>query len=64
MPQNPTVKSVNARLAEELAVDEVRVTAAVQLLDEGATVVTGFAAVAGAVGFEDPFLTISSSFSC
>jgi protein Tex len=33
-----TVKSVNARLAEELAVDERRVAAAVQLLDDGATV--------------------------
>jgi protein Tex len=32
------VKSVNARLAEELAVEEVRVGAAVRLLDEGATV--------------------------
>jgi protein Tex len=32
------VKSVNARLAEELAVEEVRVAAAVRLLDEGATV--------------------------
>jgi protein Tex len=32
------VKSVNARLAEELAVDEGRVAAAVRLLDEGATV--------------------------
>ena len=32
------MKSVNARLAEELAVDEVRVAAAVRLLDEGATV--------------------------
>lgn len=38
MPQNLTVKSVNARLAEELAVDEVRIAAAVQLLDGGATV--------------------------
>ena len=33
-----TVKSVNARLAEELAVAEVQVAAAVRLLDEGATV--------------------------
>jgi uncharacterized protein len=33
-----TVKSVNARLAEELAVEEARVAAAVRLLDEGATV--------------------------
>jgi uncharacterized protein len=32
------VKSVNARLAEELAVQEVQVAAAVRLLDEGATV--------------------------
>jgi protein Tex len=32
------VKSVNTRLAEELAVEEVRVAAAVRLLDEGATV--------------------------
>jgi uncharacterized protein len=32
------VKSVNARLAEELAVREAQVTAAVRLLDEGATV--------------------------
>lgn len=32
------MKSVNARLAEELAVEEVRVAAAVRLLDEGATV--------------------------
>ena len=32
------VKSVNARLAEELAVGEGRVAAAVRLLDEGATV--------------------------
>ncbi|CAM2842139.1 RNA-binding transcriptional accessory protein [Mycobacterium intermedium] len=38
VPQNPTVKSVNARLAEELAVEEARVAAAVRLLDEGATV--------------------------
>ncbi|MEZ0050133.1 uncharacterized protein ABIA30_001123 [Mycobacterium sp. MAA66] len=35
---NPAVKSVNARLAEELAVAEGRVAAAVGLLDEGATV--------------------------
>jgi uncharacterized protein len=34
----PTVKSVNARLAEELAVAETQVIAAVRLLDEGATV--------------------------
>jgi uncharacterized protein len=32
------VKSVNARLAEELAVEEIRVAAAVRLLDDGATV--------------------------
>jgi uncharacterized protein len=32
------VKSVNARLAAELAVEEVQVAAAVRLLDEGATV--------------------------
>jgi uncharacterized protein len=35
---SPTLKSVNARLAEELAVAETQVTAAVRLLDEGATV--------------------------
>ena len=34
----PVVKSVNARLAEELAVAESQVAAAVGLLDEGATV--------------------------
>ena len=33
-----TLKSVTARLAEELAVAEVQVAAAVRLLDEGATV--------------------------
>lgn len=33
-----TIKSVNARLAEELAVELPQVTAAVKLLDEGATV--------------------------
>jgi len=33
-----TLKSVNARLAEELAVAEAQVAAAVRLLDEGATV--------------------------
>ncbi|MBI3215035.1 MAG: RNA-binding transcriptional accessory protein [Mycobacterium sp.] len=38
MPQSPTVKSVNSRLAAELEVEEARVTAAVRLLDEGATV--------------------------
>ncbi|WP_179473753.1 Tex family protein [Mycolicibacterium vinylchloridicum] len=38
MTSSPTLKSVNARLAEELAVAEAQVTAAVRLLDEGATV--------------------------
>jgi protein Tex len=38
VPRSSTVKSVNARLAEELAVDEVQVAAAVRLLAEGATV--------------------------
>ncbi|WP_197374810.1 Tex family protein [Mycolicibacterium baixiangningiae] len=38
MTSSPTVRSVNARLAEELAVSEGRVAAAVRLLDEGATV--------------------------
>jgi protein Tex len=38
VPANLTVKPVNARLADELAVEEVRVAAAVRLLDEGATV--------------------------
>ena len=38
MTPSPTVKSVNARLAEELAVAEAQVAAAVRLLDEGATV--------------------------
>ncbi|BBY66900.1 Tex family protein [Mycolicibacterium helvum] len=38
MTSSPTVKSVNARLAEELAVAETQVIAAVRLLDEGATV--------------------------
>ncbi|SBS70625.1 transcriptional accessory protein [uncultured Mycobacterium sp.] len=38
MTSRPTVKSVNARLAEELAVAETQVIAAVRLLDEGATV--------------------------
>ncbi|HEX2398895.1 MAG TPA: Tex family protein, partial [Mycobacterium sp.] len=38
MPRSSPVKSVNARLAEELAVQEVQVAAAVRLLDEGATV--------------------------
>jgi protein Tex len=38
VPQSSTVKSVSVRLAEELAVEEVRVAAAVRLLDEGSTV--------------------------
>lgn len=38
MTSSLTVRSVNARLAEELAVGEGQVTAAVRLLDEGATV--------------------------
>ncbi|WP_445165391.1 Tex-like N-terminal domain-containing protein [Mycolicibacterium sp. Dal123E01] len=38
MTSSPTLKSVNARLAEELAVAETQVTAAVRMLDEGATV--------------------------
>ncbi len=38
MTQSPTVKSVTARLAEELAVREAQVSAAVRLLDEGSTV--------------------------
>jgi protein Tex len=38
VPQNSIVKSLNSRLAEELAVEEGRVSAAVRLLDEGATV--------------------------
>ncbi|TGD88347.1 RNA-binding transcriptional accessory protein [Mycolicibacterium sp. CH28] len=38
MTSSLTVKPVNARLAEELAVAEVQVAAAVRLLDEGATV--------------------------
>ena len=38
MTPSSTVKSVNARLAEELAVGEAQVAAAVRLLDEGATV--------------------------
>ena len=38
MTPSATVKSVNARLAEELAVAEAQVAAAVRLLDEGATV--------------------------
>ncbi|HCS59231.1 MAG TPA: RNA-binding transcriptional accessory protein, partial [Gordonia polyisoprenivorans] len=37
-PAIPGVKSVNARLAEELAVGEHQVAAAVALLDEGSTV--------------------------
>jgi uncharacterized protein len=36
--ESSTVKSINARLAAELAVGEGQVTAAVRLLDEGATV--------------------------
>ena len=38
MPVSSPAKSVNARLAAELTVDEVQVAAAVRLLDEGATV--------------------------
>lgn len=38
MTSRATVKSVNARLADELAVGEARVAAAVRLLDEGSTV--------------------------
>ena len=38
MTPSAPVKSVTARLAEELAVGEVQVAAAVRLLDEGATV--------------------------
>ncbi|MDT5398389.1 MAG: protein Tex [Mycobacterium sp.] len=38
MTPSPTVKSVNTRLAEELAVREAQVAAAVRLLDEGSTV--------------------------
>ena len=38
MTQSATVKTVNARLAEELVVGEAQVVAAVRLLDEGATV--------------------------
>ena len=38
MSRSSTVKSLTARLAEELAVEEVQVAAAVRLLDEGATV--------------------------
>ncbi|MGE2690533.1 Tex family protein [Mycolicibacterium pulveris] len=38
MAPSSTVKSVNARLAEELAVEEARVAAAVRLLDEGSSV--------------------------
>ena len=38
MNASAIVKSVNARLAEELAVGEAQVVAAVRLLDEGATV--------------------------
>ncbi|CAJ1502893.1 Tex family protein [[Mycobacterium] burgundiense] len=38
MNSSLAVKSVNARLAEELAVDEAQVSATVRLLDEGSTV--------------------------
>ncbi|MGV0838161.1 Tex family protein [Mycolicibacterium thermoresistibile] len=38
MTASPTVKSVNARLAAELDVEEAQVAAAVRLLDEGSTV--------------------------
>ena len=38
MSQSVTLKSVNARLAEELGVEEGQVAAAVRLLDDGATV--------------------------
>ena len=38
MAQSSTVKSVNTRLAEELAAQEGQIAAAVRLLDEGATV--------------------------
>ncbi|CAN5697743.1 Tex family protein [soil metagenome] len=38
MTTSATIKTVNARLAEELAVGEGQVTAAVRLLDEGSTV--------------------------
>ncbi|MEE4024644.1 Tex family protein [Gordonia sp. PKS22-38] len=38
MNASPAVKSVNARLAEELSVGEGQVTAAVRLLDDGSTV--------------------------
>jgi uncharacterized protein len=38
VPRTSPVPSVNARLAEELAVQEIQVAAAVRLLDEGATV--------------------------
>ncbi|HYZ69835.1 MAG TPA: Tex family protein [Mycobacterium sp.] len=38
MPVSSNVRSVNERLAQELAVGEVQVAAAVRLLDEGATV--------------------------
>jgi len=38
VPASSPAKSVNARLAAELTVDEVQVAAAVRLLDEGATV--------------------------
>lgn len=38
MNRSIAVKSVNARLAEELAIGEAQLAAAVRLLDEGATV--------------------------
>ena len=38
MSRSSTVKSLTARLAEELAVEEAQVAAAARLLDEGATV--------------------------
>ncbi|HEY9267199.1 MAG TPA: Tex-like N-terminal domain-containing protein, partial [Mycobacterium sp.] len=38
MKSGGAAKSVNARLAEELAVGEGQVAAAVRMLDEGATV--------------------------
>lgn len=38
LKSRPTLRSVNARLAEELAVGQGQVAAAVRLLDEGATV--------------------------
>lgn len=38
MTPTVTIKSVNARLAEELAIEQAQVVAAVKLLDDGATV--------------------------